>query len=358
MGQESLDELADLIETELGQRRSGLLYAPNSTGKTRLAQHLKDRDPDGVLLYSALVEDGFGWDNERRVLKMGVDSELIDSISTQGLDHAIVDSFRFFTGEKIEPVLDMTNGEVVFGLHTGDDSAADGIKISRAEESLFVWCVYYSVLSDAVDALLEPQGDRPTNQYDEVRVVVIDDPVSSMDDERIVSVAISIANLIRRAAPTTLKFLVTTHHALFFNVLFNELDVRRSKKHEAYILQARPDAGWTLKPHPRDSPFSYHLEVIGEIERAIEGGTVRRMHFNQFRTLLEKTANFLGYAGGWSRLLTGNDKDVLTRVLNLYSHDRLSDLEPADVPKASLDAFTAEFEQFLKEFRWGVKGGA
>lgn len=355
MNIEHLDALADSVEKELAERRGGLVYAPNSTGKTRLAQRLKERDPDGVLLYSAIVEDAFAWDYQNRVFRVSLDSELVESISTQGLDRDIINSFRLFSGEKIEPTLDLVSGSVVFGLHTGDESATEGIRISRAEESLFIWCVYYSVLSDAVESLLDAEEDRPTNQYDQVRVVVIDDPVSSMDDERIVSVAISIAALIKRATSTGLKFLITTHHALFFNVLFNELDLRRSKKDQAYILRAAPDGGWTLKTHPRDAPFSYHLEVIREIERAIEDGTVRRVHFNQFRTVLEKTANFLGYDGGWSRLLSGGDKGVLTRVLNLYSHDRLSDLEPADVPKASIDALTGEFEHFLSEFKWRVR---
>ncbi len=62
--------LAEEVLQGLGDSRSALIYAPNTIGKTRLAQHLKERDPEGVVLYNSFVEDVFTWDNERVVLKM------------------------------------------------------------------------------------------------------------------------------------------------------------------------------------------------------------------------------------------------------------------------------------------------
>ncbi|MFJ6533527.1 hypothetical protein [Microbacterium sp. NPDC091662] len=347
---ETIESLSDQLLKGMTVASSTLIYAQNTVGKTRLAQHLKDRDPDGVVLYNSYIEDVFTWDNDRLVLKMNLESDLLKTIETQGLDGAIIKNFQVFTNGRIEPTIDITNGEISFGVHTGDDRATDGIKISRAEESVFVWCVYYSILSEAIDTLIDRPDLRSTSAYDHLTIAVIDDPVSSMDDVRIVSVALALADLIKRASGLHLSFLVTTHHALFFNVLFNSL--RRTKKHRAYTLQRIPLTGWKLKHQSNDSPFSYHLGIVDEIDQAISDDTVQRGHFNQFRALLEKTANFLGYSGGWGELLTGPDAVVLTRVLNLYSHDRFADLDSAEVSEEYRVALKREFEKFVKEFRW------
>ncbi|WP_416394484.1 MULTISPECIES: hypothetical protein [unclassified Curtobacterium] len=348
---ETVASLADEVLQGLSGSRSALIYAPNTIGKTRLAQHLKERDPEGVVLYNSFVEDVFTWDNEQVVLKMNPASELLDTIATQGLDSTIIDNFRSFTSGKIEPKIDFESGEINFGIHTGDDSSADGIKISRAEESIFVWSVYYSVLSEAIETLRDSADLRSTADYDRLALAVIDDPVSSMDDVRIISVAIALSELIKRASEIDLKFVVTTHHALFFNVLFNSL---RRRSDRAYVLARGPVGGWTLATQSKDSPFSYHLKIIEDIQGAIASNTVERAHFNQFRALLEKTANFLGHTGGWGNLLVGRDAALMTKVLNLYSHDRFADIDSSDVAEEYKAAFENEFQEFLKAFRWAA----
>lgn len=348
---ETIVSLADEVLQGLSSSRSALIYAPNTVGKTRLAQHLKDRDPEGVVLYNSFVEDVFTWDNEQVVLKMSPTSELLETIATQGLESAIIDNFRSFTSGKIEPRLDFGSGEISFGIHTGDDSSADGIKISRAEESVFVWSVYYSVLSEAIDTLRDSIELRSTADYDRLVLAVIDDPVSSMDDVRIISVALALSGLIKRAAEIDLKFVVTTHHALFFNVLFNSL---RRRTDRAYVLARGPVGGWALAMQSKDSPFSYHLSVIEEIRGAIASNAVERAHFNQFRALLEKTAIFLGHTGGWGDLLVGPNAALMTKVLNLYSHDRFADIDYSDVAEEYIAAFANEFQEFLKAFRWAA----
>lgn len=347
---ETIDSLAGEVLHGLSDGRSALIYAPNTVGKTRLAQHLKERDPEGVVLYNSFVEDVFGWDNERVVLKANPNSELLRTISTQGLDGAIVKNFQAFTSGKIQPRLDFENGEISFGVYNGDDSSADGIKISRAEESIFIWSVYYTVLSEAIETLRDRPDLRSTADYDFLTLAVVDDPVSSMDDIRIVSVALALADLIKQAAGLDLRFVVATHHALFFNVLFTSL----RKKNQAYVLQHDTLLGWTLKKQSADSPFSYHLGIVDDIQSAISTDAIQRVHFNQFRALLEKTANFLGHTGGWGALLTGPDAGLLTKVLNLYSHDRFAEIDSSRVAEEYKDAFASEFKMFLTNFRWAT----
>lgn len=349
---ETIEGLSGRLLERIADQRSALIYAPNTTGKTRLAQHLKEHDPDGVVLYNSYVEDVFTWDNDRVLLKLNHQSELLKIIETQGLDGAIVRNFQHFTNSRIEPTIDIARGEISFGVHEGDGNQSDSVKISRAEESIFVWCVYFSVLSDAIDTLADPPEIRTTSDYDRLTLAVIDDPVSSMDDVRIVSVALELADLIKRASSLNLKFVVTTHHALFFNVLFNYL--RRVKKCRAFVLERGSISGWTLRDQPNDSPFSYHLGIVRDLEQAIAENSVQRVHFNQFRALLEKTANFLGYSRGWGDLLTGSDARLLTTILNLYSHDRFAQLDSAEVSEEYKSALKNELETFLKEFRWNA----
>lgn len=347
---ESLGNLAHRLLK--GKARNTLVFAPNTIGKTRLAQHLKERNPKGVMLYNALVEDAFTWDNERVVLKMDRDSELLHTIETQGLDGEIIRNFKMFTNARIEPTLDFVSGEITFGVYKGDESSTAGIKLSRAEESIFVWCVYFTVLSEAIDALNDHEDLRSITDYDGLVLAVVDDPVSSMDDMRIVAVALALANLMERASSVNLRFLVTTHHALFFNVLFNSLKSKELSK-RAVLLQRGVEGGWELKEQSRDSPFSYHLSIIEELERAISENDIQRSHFNQFRTLLEKTANFLGYSG-WTQLLTGPDASVLKSTLNLYSHDRVAEIDSSEVYETDKEALKTEFSAFLKRFKWAA----
>lgn len=305
-----------------------------------------------MMLYNAFVEDGFTWDNERVVLNMNLESELLRTIKTQGLDGEITKNFQRFTNDRIEPTLDFASGEITFGMYKGDNNSTGGIKLSRAEESIFVWCVYFTVLSEAVDALSDPQDLRSTSDYDSLILAVVDDPVSSMDDMRIVAVALALAELMERAKPLGLKFLVTTHHALFFNILFNSLKSKELSK-RACLLQRGIDTGWELKEQSKDSPFSYHLGIIEELERAVSEDNIQRSHFNQFRTLLEKTANFLGYSG-WTQLLSGPDASVLKGTLNLYSHDRVAEIDSSQVYEIHKEALKTEFSEFLKRFRWAA----
>jgi len=347
---ESLEGLT--YELWRAKARNTLVFAPNTIGKTRLSQSLKEQNPEGVMLYNAFVEDDFTWDNERAVFKMNLESQLLGVIVAQGLDREIIRNFQRFTNERIEPTLDFVSGEITFGVYKGDDSSIHGIKLSRAEESIFVWCVYFTVLSEAVDVLLESQESRSIAEYDALAMIVIDDPVSSMDDMRIITVALALSDLMQRAAQLDLKFLVTTHHALFFNVLFNSLNSKRLSR-RAYLLQRGVETGWELEEQSKDSPFSYHLSIIEELKRAISENKIQRTHFNQFRTLLEKTANFLGYSG-WTQLLTGPDAPLLKSILNLYSHDRIADTDSPEVYDISKEALKTEFSEFLENFRWAA----
>lgn len=87
------------------------------------------------------------------------------------------------------------------------------------------------------------------------------------------------------------------------------------------------DGTYELSRQPDDSPFSYHLYLKSELEKAIESGQLIKYHFNFLRNILEKTSTFLGYKG-WGELLPQVDDSNLNlyaaRILNICSHSKHS----------------------------------
>ena len=350
----NIQEVSSVIKRELDTpnvenpekiKKVTTLYASNASGKTRLSKILSDDFEEEVLCYNAFIEDLFSWDNETYSLKIDSDAWIFKLVQDQGLDRQIIDNYKRLTGSSLEPAFNIENGEISFSLVSGDEQAPDNIKVSRGEESVLIWSIFFTVLENAIDALNDLEDDRTTDVFNQIQYVVIDDPVSSMDDTRLISVAIDIATLIHRSKGQ-LKFLITTHHPLFFNVLYNAGRSRKNWDRKCYVL-SKSTPNLILKEHGHDSPFAYHHTVISEIANALESNTVKKYHFNLFRSLLEKTANFLGYYE-WQLLLDGGDHGpVFKKVIDHFSHNSLSDLEYKELEQDKIEEFDRAFKFFL-----------
>lgn len=351
----NIEDILSKIEEKLNKEDKQslyLLFAFNATGKTRLSKLFKKRYEDEVLCYNAFMEDLFYWDNENTIFRFDADSALSNLFKEEGNGGQIVDNFKKLTGSKIEPSIDWEKGTVSFGNFTGDSEADTNIKISRGEESLFIWSVFYTILSGAIDALKEAPANRSTHLFDNLKYIVIDDPVSSMDDTRIITMALDLIELLKEIPKEqNLKILITTHHCLFYNIMYKK---KRDdwNQYNAFLVKSE-DSTLNIKPQSSDSPFSYHITVLEEIRNAIENNQVQKYHFNLFRALLEKTANFLGYTGNWSTLLkdTGKRRELI-KLLNLHSHSSLSEIETKDISPEDLTIFTEAFNNFVEQYHW------
>jgi wobble nucleotide-excising tRNase len=225
-----------------------------------------------------------------------------------------------------------------------------------------------------VSTLDEPNvDDRVTKKFNNLEYVFIDDPVSSLDDSHLIALAVDLASLIKSSRYVDgrgLRFIVTTHSPLFYNVLFNELsnDLKRENpdgtstklykrdQSEKYRLQKKSDGRFELIAS-NDHPFSYHLLLLSELRSAISANQIRKFHFNFLRNILEKTATFLGYTR-WEDLLektAGNVPDpFVNRILNLSSHsahagDEVAEMEDSDKERlAQLVLFLSETYRFKK----------
>lgn len=192
--------------------------------------------------------------------------------------------------------------------------------------SNFVWSIFYTLIEQVINILnvAEPT-DRETNDFDQLEYVFIDDPVSSLDENHLIELAVNLARLIQ-SNRSNLKFIVTTHNPLFYNVLHNELSLKKNKKKEGcYLLERFEDGSYNLNVKYGDSnrSFSYHLYLKQTLQQAIDENQVQRYHFTLLRNLYEKTASFLGYQR-WSELLPDNKQNYLNRIIQFTSHSTLS----------------------------------
>ena len=180
-------------------------------------------------------------------------------------------------------------------------------------------------------------SERETNAFDQLEYIFIDDPVSSLDENHLIELAVDLAQLIK-SNNSDVKFIITTHNPLFYNVLHNELNSDdggyKKKWLDKYRMTRLDDGTYQLVQQSNDSPFSYHLYLKSELEKAIESGQLSKYHFNFLRNILEKTSTFLGYKK-WGDLLPktddGKTNPYEARIINISSHSKHAGEEVADL---------------------------
>ncbi len=364
----TLTEIAQQLKD--ANKKVQLIYGFNATGKTRLSRAFKDLiapktdSEDGqqsesaqrkILYYSAFTEDLFYWDND---LEEDVEPKLRIQPNTftdwvlkeQGQDMNVITTFQRYTNDKLTPrfnpertekdkdgkdVTIRAFSEVTFSIEGGDATHSGNLKISKGEESNFIWSVFHSLIEQAIFELnIAEVANRSTDVFDNLEYVFIDDPVSSLDENHLIELAVNLASLIK-SSQTDLRFIITTHNPLFYNVLYNELNSRA-----CYMLEGFEDGSFSLTGKKGDSnqSFSYHLHLKHTIERAVEENKVERYHFTLLRNLYEKTSNFLGYPK-WSDLLPDDKQLYLSRIITFTSHSTLSNeavAEPSQAEKATV----------------------
>jgi wobble nucleotide-excising tRNase len=362
MGQ-SLIEIAETLRN--ADKKVQLIYAFNGSGKTRLSREFKEliapKEQDAeqqeessikILYYNAFTEDLFFWDNDLdadsdRKLKIQPNNFTNWVLREQGQDRNIVDNFQQLTNDKLTPQFNEDFTEVRFSFERGNDNISEFVKISKGEESCFIWSIFFSLMEQVVSVLNVAEIEsRETDQYNDLEYIFIDDPVSSLDDTHLIELAVNIAELIK-SSTSELKFIITTHNPLFYNVLFNEFNrVRSTKKMR---LEKINDGTFSIGELASDSPFSYHLFLLSELEKAIQPPSdIKKFHFNFLRNILEKTSTFLGY-NKWEDLLPQESREAYyKRIINLSSHskhngDEISFVEEND--KRVLSFLVAEIKR-------------
>lgn len=332
----TLREIAE--ELRSSSKKVQLIYAFNGVGKARLSREFKEVvDPQNneeqeqtrkVLYYNAFTEDLFVWENNsdgEHSRQIGIQPNEFTKwiFEVQGQENNIVRDFQHYTSDKLTPKFSEDFSKISFSIETGDDHSVSDIKISRGEESCLIWCIFFSVLKQAIDARGQiDETLRETKQFDNLEYVFIDDPVSSLDENHLIELAFDLASQIKRLSNNDIRFIITTHNPLFYNILWNEMSGAAR-----YRLEKENDGTYKLERQSNDSPFSYHIYLLTELQNAIDNYTMTKVHFNYLRQILEKTSTFLGYEN-WEQLLPNGPKDspdaYVKRIIDFSSHDKQS----------------------------------
>lgn len=332
-----------------------LVFAYNGTGKTRLSYDFAhfgrgEGSPQHTLYYNAYTEDLFTWDNDLENntdhhLLINQNSELIRGLAggTITLDIrkylSVFSDINFEIEYKDDIPFSVSFSKTIKrkvrrnGEMKDEEITFDNIKISRGEERLFIWCFFRCIIDQVLGG---------TDAYKDIEYVYIDDPMSSLDDNNVIAFAEQLYSVIRRqmkqdvdafrAGHTDfrrIKFIVSSHHALFFHTMLHGL-MADKKLGKYYLNRDKETNRLTLKSMSDNTPFYYNVAMMSEIRRAIKSGKLYTYHFTVLRSVMEKIKEFFGHNDFGYILegityrgeVLGNDEiaEFYSRVVNVLTH--------------------------------------
>ncbi len=382
---QSLSKLVTRLRDDLNQRETEstkkiinvpatilLIYAYNRTGKTRLSMEFKEvgkrkskskENPEGkadTLYFNAFTEDLFTWENDLegnsvRHLELNKDSKFFRALNELALDETIAIYLSRYADFEFD--IDYVAWKITFRK---DD--AENIKISRGEQNIFIWCMFMAICERMLDG---------HESYQWVNFLYIDDPISSLDDNNAIAVACDLAQLLRRAASrkdqngasAPIKVIFSSHHALFFNVMCNEIGRTKEGEprvtHKRYFLhRPKGDSTYTLQTTD-DTPFFHHVASLAELQKAAEprSGKLYTFHFNALRSIMEKTASFFGHTDiSFCLKAMDNEEDraLYNRTLNLLSHGKYAIQDPTEMGEDNKDLFRRILRDFTAKFQFAL----
>ncbi|WP_028980294.1 AAA family ATPase [Sporocytophaga myxococcoides] len=357
----TLTNVAVRLRDDLNDHYFVLLYAYNGTGKTRLSMEFKDRskkrknNPESdTLYYNAFTEDLFHWNNDldndtERYLIINGNSKFFNGFRELALEEKIFSYLERYSDFNFK--INYDEWKIVFSKQVNNPRhrpnteepefiIQDYIKVSRGEENIFIWCIFLAIAELVID-------DDGTGPYNWVKFIYIDDPISSLDDNNAIAVATDLAKLLKKGKDKV-KIVVSSHHSLFYNVMYNEL---KKIEHKSHFLHKNGTDGYVLRATD-DTPFFHHVALLSELRLASDTDKINTYHFNMLRSILEKTSTFFGY-DDFSNCINGIEDEVLfSRALNLLSHGKYSIYQPVEMNKDNKELFNRILKAFLKKYEF------
>jgi hypothetical protein len=350
----SLSEIAQQLKDN--KENILLIYAFNSTGKTKLSVKYKNLTKNSEtgehagVYYNAYSEDLFVWDNDEEHNNADIRLKVLPSRLSQF--HSFLDGSpslleaklarynpKYFY--KINPHDDPEKGieSITFTLEEGDTP----IKISRGEERIFIWCFFLALFE--VDAWA---GEQDAHFF-------IDDPVSSLDDHNIFITADSICDIIEENYLKR-RIIITTHHIGLYSILFDRL--RKGEKSSRYKNLTKPfiltnrDNELELKHHDKDV-FLFHLHLMQTLDEATKN-KLYLFHFVLLRQLLENISSFLGSGSvGYvlSEIKVDNVEESVNRI-NSLSHQNVYRFQFNEMSPNEEELFKHVFEKIQNQYHF------
>lgn len=347
-----LDALARHLRDRLQDKKTILIFAYNGTGKTRLSMAFKEqgkqRNDEGetvasdTLYFNAYTEDLFTWDNDLEhdrepVLKMNTTSHFFSGLAELEMESRIRRFLQRYTDFQFG--IDYKSGTIRFWREMRQNENGEDepvlIKVSRGEENMFIWCFFLAVAQLAIDG---------QEAYAWAKYLYIDDPISSLDENNAIGVAVHLAHMIK--GQDRLKVVISSHHTLFFNVLCNEMG-----NAQRYFLRW-DENGYHLQD-TNETPRFYHVAMLKELHNAANTGKLYTYHFNILRSIMEKTATFHGFnhVGDIIKREPDDEDGILhSRYVHLLSHGNYSLFEPVEMMEENKEIFRKILRNFTKGY--------
>lgn len=261
-----LAALAAHLRGELENKKYILIYAYNGTGKTRLTMAFKDigkqDDARDTLYFNAFTEDLFTWDNDLegdsdRKLKINRDSHFFDGLAELEMETRIRPLLQRYVDFDFR--IDTDEWVVRFSPKGGGTDDL-GIKVSRGEENLFIWCFFLAIVQLVMDG---------AEAYDWVKYIYIDDPISSLDDNNAIAVASDGATAEEQGKPGPLGDLLASRPVF-------QRDAQRTgcakveKDGILFLISAKKRCRLPAALYQRHAVFP----SCRHVDRAVSGGTI------------------------------------------------------------------------------------
>jgi hypothetical protein len=360
---QNLNEIAEYFRKSLETKKYILLYAYNGTGKTRLSMSFKDQgkinNERDTLYFNAFTEDLFYWDNdldsdETRELRLNTNSKFFNGLFELEMEsriRPILHSYVNFDFKIKEKNISIKQDDQIYQqsityvsfereIPVGEGfELVENIKISRGEENLFIWCLFLSI----VQLVLDKEEGSP---YDWVKYIYIDDPISSLDDNNAIQVANHLGLLLKNS--NDIKIVISSHHALFFNVMCNEL-----KSALRYMLCSHDGNIKYVLKDTKDTPFFHHVSMLAKLNKAVKLNKLYTYHFSMLRNILEKSASFHGYKD-LSEFIKREEDDtegiLHHRIIQLLNHGGYSHFEPVEMIAENKRHFKNILNKFMNDY--------
>lgn len=371
-----------------------LVFAYNGTGKTRLSYDFAhygrtEGATQHTLYYNAYTEDLFTWDNDLENntdhhLLINQNAALIQGLAGSSFSVDLGKYLQIFTDIDFKFHYDEENAEIpdyvvfnkkiqrrkfVAGKTENEEVDVENIKISRGEERLFVWCFFRCILDQVL---------KGNDTYKDIEYIYIDDPMSSLDDNNVIAFAQQLYTTIRQQLKQEIdeqragkedfrriKFVVSTHHALFFHTMLHGL-IADKKLGRYYLSRNKQKDQLVLKSMSDNTPFYYNVAMMSEIQRAIETDRLYTFHFTVLRSVMEKIKEFFGHRD-FSIILEGikykgetydrtafsqeDLTDFYSRVVNVLTHQG-SMFTPALMNDDNKELATAIFNHLVDKYQF------
>ncbi len=349
-----LNAVATHLREKLVEKKYILLFAHNGTGKTRLSMEFKNLGKNGnardTLYFNAFTEDLFYWDNDlendaRRMLRLNCESRFFGGLQELEMENRIgpllarYADFNFF--------IDYAEWEITFFRDRDENGDPVPIKVSRGEENIFVWCFFLAVAQLAVDA-------DEDSTYSWVKYIYIDDPISSLDDNNAIAVAAHLAHLLK-GSNGKIKAVISSHHALFFNVMWNALNDRKGNPLQPYFLHGDKAAGSYTLRYTNETAFFHQVALLKQLHEAVKADRLYTYHFNILRSILEKTATFHGFPNFSACIKQDKDDEdgiLHARLINVLSHGNYLLFEPREMLEENKQYFKKILNDFMANYRF------